>query len=284
MLVAVNAIGATGGHCDVTGYRPGALVEDPAPGVGDGPDAIRGVVRRQAKWGADVIKVCATGGVLSEGDAVDTAQLTQAELDALVDEAHELGKRTAAHAHGALGAKRAIKAGIDSIEHGTFLDDEGLDLMKARGTVLIPTIYTREVTARLEKGGAPANIVEKSRRADAAHERTFRRAVEKGVKIGFGTDSAVMPHGTNAQEFHYMVDYGMTAANALRAATMVDAELLGVEKDLGSLEAGKLADVVAVPGDPTRDIHAMERVMFVMKEGVVYRNDGVRGGLPSAAR
>jgi imidazolonepropionase-like amidohydrolase len=286
MLVAVNAIGATGGHCDVSGYRPGALAEDPAPGAADGPDAVRAAVRRQVKWGADVIKTCATGGVLSEADAVDTPQLTQAELDALVDEAHALGKRAAAHAHGAMGAKRAIKAGIDSIEHGTFLDDEALDLMKARRTVLIPTLYTRDILPRLEQGGAPASIVEKERRADAVHERTFRRAVEKGVRIGFGTDSAVMPHGTNAREFHYMVDFGMRPADALRAATAVDAELLGVEKDLGALEAGKLADVVAVPGDPTKDIAAMERVMFVMKAGVVYRNDAAarRPSAPAAVR
>ncbi len=278
MLVAVNAIGATGGHCDVTGYRPGALREDPGPGVADGPDAIRAQVRREVKYGADVVKVCATGGVLSQGDAVDSPQLTQAELDALVDEAHALGKKAAAHAHGATGAKRAVRAGIDSIEHGTFLDDEALALMKARGTFLVPTLHANDSLGRLEKGGAPAAVVAKSRAAKDVAMKTFRRAVAKGVRIAFGTDSMVMPHGTNAREFRLMVENGMRPVDALRAATSVDAELLGL-KDIGALEPGKLADVIAVPGDPTADIGVMERVLFVMKDGVVYRNQRLQPGV-----
>lgn len=272
MLVPVNAIGATGGHCDVTGYRPGALAKDAADGVADGPDALRAMVRKQVKLGADVIKICASGGVLSEGDSVDAPQMTLAEMEAIVDEARALGKKVAAHCHGATAAKRAIKAGVDSIEHGTFLDDEALDLMKARGTTLVPTLYTVVSTKKLEAGGAPASVVEKARRADAAIERTFRRAVEKGVRIGFGTDAAVFPHGENARELGYMVRWGMRPVDALRAATGANAQLLGLT-DRGVLEAGRLADVIAVPGDPTRDIGAVEHVLFVMKGGAVARRD-----------
>ncbi len=278
MLVAVNAIGATAGHCDGTaGFRPD-LLREKSPlnaGVANGPEAIRVAVREQVKNGADVIKTCATGGVFSLTDDVDTPQLTQAELDALVDEAHALRRKTAAHAHGATGAKRAIRAGIDSIEHGSFLDDEALDLMKARGTFLVPTLMTTVAFRERYARGVylPPPILAKAQAAEAALKQTIRRAVAKGVRIGFGTDSAVSPHGRNAEEFHLMVEAGMTPAAALRAATSADAELLGVADKLGSLEAGKLADVIAAPGDPTQDIRQTEKVFFVMKQGVVYRND-----------
>jgi imidazolonepropionase-like amidohydrolase len=231
------------------------------------------MVRKQVKLGADVIKVCASGGVLSEGDDVDTPQLTQAELDALVDEARALRRRTAAHSHGATAAKRAVQAGIDSIEHGSFLDEEALDLMKKRGVVLVPTLMTSETDLKLEALGAPPRVVEKAMAARAAMFRTFRSAVEKGVTIGFGTDSAVTPHGQNAREFRYMVENGMTPADALRSATVVNARLLGVADRLGALEAGKIADVIAVPGDPTQDVRTTEQVFFVMKDGAVHRND-----------
>ena len=235
---AVMSIGATGGHCDVTGYRPGVLARDSAPAVADGPDAVRAMVRKVVKLGADVVKVCASGGVLSETDEVDTPQLTQAELDALVDEAHALRRRAAAHAHGALAAKRAVRAGIDSIEHGSFLDDEAMDLMKQKGTYLVATLATTDRIVDLEKTGAPAKVVEKARAANAVIRATFRRAVEKGVRIAFGTDSAVTPHGKNARELVLMVENGMKPADALRAATAVAAELLGLEKEIGALEAG----------------------------------------------
>lgn len=274
ILASVAAIGATAGHCDVHGYRPGALAHESALGVADGPDAIRAKVRQMVKLGADVIKVCASGGVLSETDDVDAPQLTEAELGALVDEAHALRRRAAAHCHGATAAKRAVRAGIDSIEHGSFLDEEALDLMKKHGTALVPTLMALEVADRLEALRAPPKVVEKARQARAAVHRTFRRAVEKGVRIAFGTDSGVTPHGQNAREFRYMVEGGMRPVDALRAATSVNAGLLAVP-DVGSLEAGKLADVVAVPGDPTRDITAMEKVLFVMKDGAVFRNDRV---------
>jgi imidazolonepropionase-like amidohydrolase len=222
-----------------------------------------------------VIKTCATGGVLSLTDDVDSPQLTQAELDALVDEAHALRRKTAAHAHGAEGAKRAIRAGIDSIEHGTFLDDEGLDMMKARGTYLVPTLMASQgLKERLERAVyMPPQIVTKARAAMARSAETFKRALARGVKIALGTDAAVYPHGRNAEEFGKMADLGMTPVQALKAGTSVDADLLGVADRLGTLQPGMTADVVAVPGDPTKEIRLTEKVFFVMKEGVVYRND-----------
>jgi imidazolonepropionase-like amidohydrolase len=237
---------------------------------------MRAAVRLNHKYGADVVKVCATGGVLSLTDAVDTPQLTQEELDAMVDEAHALRMRAAAHAHGAEGAKRAIRAGINSIEHGTFLDDEALDLMKQKGTYYVPTLMAAQgLRERMARNAAafPPPIMEKARVAAATLDATVRKAIQKGVKIALGTDAAVYPHGRNAEEMAELVRLGMRPVDALRAATSVDADLLGVSDRLGSLEAGKLADVVAVPGDPTRDIAVTQKVLFVMKDGVVFRND-----------
>jgi imidazolonepropionase-like amidohydrolase len=275
MLVSVQSLGAVGGHCDDTeGYRPGVLVERPLDErkVATGPDALRGAVRYAIKHGADVIKVCATGGVLSQTDAVDSAQLTQAELNAIVEEAHQLGRKAAAHAHGAEGAKRAVRAGIDSIEHGTFLDDEGLSLMKQKGVPLVftPCLCLRE---RLPRMGAPASVLAKEKLASARQSETFKAALKKGVSIAFGTDSAVCPHGTQAEQLAYMVSLGMKPLDALKSATSVDAKLLGVADKLGTLEAGKLADVVAVRGDASRDISSMTKVLFVMKAGSVARHD-----------
>jgi imidazolonepropionase-like amidohydrolase len=272
MLVAVKSISARGGHCDPTaGYRPGLLkepgIED---GVADGPDQMRAAVRWNIKNGADVIKVCASGGVLSLTDKVDSPQLTQAELNALVDEAHALGRKTAAHAHGAEAAKRAVRAGIDSVEHGSFLDDEAIDLMQKHGTYLVYTPCSC-LAERLKKAHAPANVVQKSNAADAAQDSAFKRALAHGVKIAFGSDAAVCPHGTQVTQLHQMVQLGMKPLAALRSATSVDAKLLGVEDKLGTLEPGKLADVIAVPGDPSRDITVVEHVSFVMKEGVIYK-------------
>jgi imidazolonepropionase-like amidohydrolase len=283
MLVAVHSIGATGGHCDEeAGFRAGLFGAETGieQGVANGPDQIRAAVRLDVKYGADVIKTCATGGVLSLTDDVDTPQLTQAELDALVDEAHALKRKTAAHAHGAEGAKRAIRAGIDSIEHGTFLDDEALDMMKAKGTYLVPTLMAHQgLKEKLERAVyMPPQIVVKARAAIAHAEEMFRRALAKGVKIALGTDAAVYPHGRNAEEFGKMVDLGMKPVDALKAGTSVDADLLGVADSLGSLAPGMIADIVAVPGDPTKEIRQTEKVFFVMKEGVVFRND--RSGTP----
>jgi imidazolonepropionase-like amidohydrolase len=278
MLVAVKSIGATGGHCDPGngarfGLRPEAGVQQ---GVINSSDEARAAVRFNLKYGADVIKTCATGGVLSPTDEVDTPQLTQAELDALVDEAHALRRKTAAHAHGATGAKRAILAGIDSIEHGSFLDDEALRMMKEKGTYFVPTLIAgwwivQQVDQK--KLTLTPLVVAKARAAAAAVGETFHKAVDMDVKIGFGTDAGVYPHGMNATEFQLMVEHGMKPIAALRAAMSADAELLGLADRLGTLEPGKLADIIAVPGDPSQDIRQTSKVKFVMKEGRIYRRD-----------
>src|SRR5258707_1130453 len=277
MLVAVHAIGATGGHCDETGYREGALGPETGPEVGviNGPDEARRAVRLAHKYGATIIKTCATGGVLSLADAVDTPQLTQAELDALVDEAHALRLKTAAHAHGAEGAKRAIRAGIDSIEHGSFLDDEGLDMMKQKGTYYVPTLMAVEgLSEQIQKGvPIPPAIKLKAEDAIAHVHQTFQRAIAKGVKIGLGTDAAVYPHERHAEEFHQMVDLGMKPIDALKAGTSSNADLLGLANKIGTLEIGKLADVVAVAGDPAQNIHPTEHVFFLLEEGGIFKKE-----------
>jgi imidazolonepropionase-like amidohydrolase len=285
MLVAVHALGARGGHCDNTGfpYQRFGTETGISDGIASGADQFRDAVRFQVKYGADVIKVCATGGVLSLGDDVDTPQITQPEMDAIVDEAHRLHKKTAAHAHGAAGAKVAIRAGIDSIEHGSFLDDEAVAMMKERGTYLVPTLMAGEyVAGQAAPRHYPAEIAAKARAAVAARSAAFKRALQAGVKIAFGTDSAVSPHGRNAQEFALLVSNGMAPAAALHTIG-ASASLLGLEKTIGTLEAGKIADIVAVPGDPLKDISATERVRFVMKDGKVYRHDAaVRNGTEAA--
>ena len=207
-------------------------------------------------------------------DDVDSPQLTQAELDALVDQAHTMRKKAAAHAHGAEGAKRAIRAGIDSIEHGSFLDDEGLQMMIQRGTYYVPTLMAVEgIRERLAAGAKMDPRQErKARLAMDSIDVTVRKAVRMGVKIALGTDAGVYPHGRNPEEFHLLVDRGLSPVAALKAGTSVDAELFGVADRLGTLEVGKLADVVAVPGDPVVDIRQTEKVFFVMKEGTIYRN------------
>jgi imidazolonepropionase-like amidohydrolase len=278
MLVATKSIGATGGHCDSGsgmryGLRPETGVQQ---GVINSPDEARAAVRFNLKYGADLIKTCATGGVLSPNDEVDTPQLTQAELDALVDEAHALRKKTAAHAHGATGAKRAIRAGIDSIEHGSFMDDEALRLMKEKGTFYVPTLIAGWwIVQQVDQGKLTLSplVVAKARAAWGSVGQTFHKAVDMGVRIGFGTDAGVYPHGMNATEFELMVEHGMKPVAALQAATSADAELLGLADRIGALEPGKLADIIAVPGDPTRDISATSKVKFVMKEGRIYRRD-----------
>jgi len=241
----------------------------------NGADQGRYAVRLMHKYGADVIKTCASGGVLSPTDDVDTPQLTQAELDAIVDEAHALRRRVATHAHGAEAAKRAIKAGVNSIEHGSFLDDEALDMMKQRGTYLVPTLMAVQgLQEQLDKGVyLPPAIAAKARAAIAALRSTFQRAIAKGVKIGLGTDAAVYAHGRNAEEFHQMVDLGMKPIDALKAGTSGDADLLAIADKVGTLEANKIADVVAVPGNPLENIRQTEHVVFVMKEGAAYKND-----------
>ena len=278
MLVSVHALGATGGHCDSgEGFHYGFVKETGIEqGVIDSPDEARRAVRFNHKYGADVIKVCATGGVLSLTDDVDTPQLTQAELDALVDEAHALRRKTAAHAHGATGAKRAIRAGIDSIEHGSVLDDEALRMMKDRGTFFVPTLIASWwIVQQVDQNKLllTPEVIAKARLAAESVGQVFRKAVEMGVRIGFGTDAAVYPHGMNATEFQLMVERGMKPIDALKAATSADADLLGLADRIGTLESGKLADIVAVPSDPTQDIRQTSKVIFVMKEGQIYRRE-----------
>jgi imidazolonepropionase-like amidohydrolase len=272
MLVAVHALGSTGGHCDSgAGYRFGLFKHETGPddGVINSPDEARYAVRFNIKFGADVIKTCATGGVLSPTDEVDVPQLSQAELDALVNEAHTLRKKTAAHAHGPEGAKRAIRAGIDSIEHGTFLDDEALRMMREKGTYLVPTLAVRSGIAESK---FPPLVQQKADLAVRSQDAMVKRALNMGVKIALGTDAAVYPHGNNALEFVLMSADGMTPAQSLKAGTSAAADLLGLADKIGTLEPGKQADIVAVPGNPLDDIKDTQSVFFVMKGGTTYRN------------
>jgi imidazolonepropionase-like amidohydrolase len=272
MLVCNYAIGATGGHTDGTPFPPDRVKESgPREGVCNGPEECRAAVRYQIKYGADVIKCMPSGGVLSLGDPVDAPELTQEEMNAIVSEAHAWGRKVAAHCHGDAAAKIAIAAGVDSIEHGSFLKPDTLALMKRKGTWLVPTLYAGFwVGSHADK--FPPAIAAKARAASAAMTSMFREAVHQGVNVAFGTDAGVEPHGGNAREFSLMTEGGLSPAAALRAATSSAAALLGVAGDCGTLEAGKRADVVAVPGDPIADIHATEKVFFVMQQGRVVKN------------
>jgi imidazolonepropionase-like amidohydrolase len=276
MQVSVRALGARGGHCDEAGFPYETFGDEPgvAQGIASGADQFRDAVRFAVKYGADVIKICATGGVLSLGDEVDTSQLTQAEMNAIVDEAHRLRKKTAAHAHGDDGAQVAIRAGIDSIEHGSFLSEETLRMMVEKKVYFVPTLLAGEyVTGKAVARQYPPEIAAKAKAAITARSATFKKALQLGVRIAFGTDSGVSPHGLNAQEFALLVDHGMTPAAALKTATANAADLLGLANQIGTLEAGKEADIIAVPGDPMKDIRVMEKVRFVMKAGAVVKNE-----------
>ena len=274
MLVATYGIGATGGHFDPTsGFRDMLFGHEPdfSQGIADGPDAIRKAVRFEVKNGADVIKAAVSGGVLSLADEVDTPQLTPAEMAALVDESHRLRKKVAVHCHGDQAAKEAIEAGVDSIEHGSFMKPETLTLMKNKGTYLTPTLMATEwIMSKIDN--YPPALQAKAKAAAAARSDMFRNAVKMSIKVSFGTDAAVFPHGQNAKEFKLMVDLGMQPIDALKTATGNAADLFGVAQKTGTLEKGKFADVIAMPGDPTADITATERVSFVMKEGKIIRN------------
>jgi imidazolonepropionase-like amidohydrolase len=273
MQASGHALGITGGHCDENGFRPGLFDGSIKDGIADGPDQVRAAVRYQIKYGADLIKTCATGGVLSEGDAVGATQYTFEELKAMVDEASKLERRVAAHAHGTEGIKIAVRAGVTSIEHGSFLDAEGARMMAQRGTYLVPTLMAGEGVERLAKSGILKGYRgEKALAAAAAMRRGIKIAIANKVTIALGTDAGVIPHGTNGHEFTLLVEWGgMSPMDAIVAGTMNGAKLLGWEKDTGSLTVGKWADIVAVPGNPLTNIRNMESTVFVMKDGVIYK-------------
>ena len=285
MLVATFGIGSTGGHFDSTaGFRDMLFGHEPgySQGIADSPEEIRKAVRFEVKNGADVIKAAVSGGVLSLADEVDTPQLTPLEMTALVDESHRLRKKVAVHCHGDQAAREAIEAGVDSIEHGSFMKPETLSLMKNKGIFLTPTLMATEwILSKLDR--YPPALQAKAKAAGAARSEMFRNAVKLGVKISFGTDAAVFPHGQNAKEFALMTGLGMAPIDALKTATSNDAELLGIAAKVGTLEKGKLADIIAMPGDPIADITATERVSFVMKEGKIIRNGPVPPPPPRTA-
>jgi imidazolonepropionase-like amidohydrolase len=278
IVAAGISFGIRGGHCDGTnGLQPDALGREAGveAGVANGVEEVRNAVRYMVKYGADVIKICATGGVLSLTDSVGVQQYTEEEMRAIVQTATQLDRRVAAHAHGTAGIKAAVRAGVASIEHGSILDSEAVALMKTHGTYLVPTLlagFTVESLARA--GRLPAPIAAKALAIAPRMHNSFRLALDAGVKIALGTDAGVMHHGTNAREFALMVQYGMTPMQAIVAGTLSGATLLGKEQDVGSIAAGKLADLVAVRGDPLQDITVLQHVDFVMKGGSVFKRDG----------
>jgi len=280
ILGAGVSFGILGGHCDGTnGLQPWALgggreagVES---GVADGVEAVRNAVRYAVKYGADVIKICATGGVLSLTDSVGVQQYTEQEMRAIVETATQLDRRVAAHAHGTAGLKAAVRAGVTSIEHGSILDAEAVALMKQKGTWLVPTLLAGFTVESLATAGRlPAPIAAKALAIAPRMRTSFKLAVDGGVKIALGTDAGVMRHGTNAREFALMVRYGMTPMQAIVAGTSGGATLLGLEREIGTIAVGKRADVVAVQGNPLDGIQVLQSISFVMKDGRVFKRDG----------
>ena len=278
IVAAGISFGIRGGHCDETnGLQPEALGHEGGPevGVADGIEEVRNAVRYMVKYGADVIKICATGGVLSLTDSVGVQQYTEEEMRAIVETATQLDRRVAAHAHGTAGIKAAVRAGVTSIEHGSILDAEAVALMKQRGTWLVPTLLAGFTVESLATAGRlPAPIAAKALAIAPRMHNSFKLALDAGVKIALGTDAGVMRHGTNAREFGLMVRYGMTPMQAIVAGTSNGATLLGMERDVGTVAVGRFADLVAVRGDPIQTIGALERVDFVMKGGAVFKRDG----------
>lgn len=277
---ARNGLSITGGHGDAGGLRPDLAVDSNwMNGIVDGPDEARKAVRYQHKYGADVIKFTATGGVLSIGDSGDAQQFTDDEMQAIVESAHILGMKVAAHAHGKRGIEAAIRAGVDSIEHGTYGDDETFALYKQHGTYLVPTILAGKTVAELaaKPGHFHPSVQEKAAKIGPLIQEMFQRAHAAGVKIAFGTDSGVSTHGENAREFGYMVEAGMKPIDAILSATRNAADLLGAADRVGSIQPGRYADIVGVAGDPLADITEMQRIRFVMKGGRVYRGPVVKG-------
>ncbi len=271
MQVATLAIGSTGGHNDLSGFSP-YLKFTTFSGVADGVDEIRKAVRLQVKNGADLIKMMASAGVLSEEESAGAPQYSQEEMNTLVQEAAMWGRKVAAHAHGAEAIKRAIRAGVVSIEHGSLIDDEGLGLAKEHGTWLVMDIYNDDyILAEYKRLGRPQKMLDKEASVGRLQRESFRKAVKAGAKLAFGTDAGVYPNGWNAKQFAKMVEWGMTPMQAIQSATTMAADLLGWSDRIGSVAPGRFADIVAVDGNPLADISELERVSFVMKGGVVYK-------------
>jgi imidazolonepropionase-like amidohydrolase len=273
MQVSGPLIGITGGHCDEN-LLP-IQYHDVGDGVADGIPAVQHKVRENIKYGADLIKICATGGVLSKGDDPQASQFTLEEMQAMVADAHRLGRKVAAHAHGAQGILWASEAGVDSIEHGSYIDDQSIAVMKKNGTYLVPTLYLEDWM--LQYGKLPPFYQQKMKDVVAVAKKNIRHAYESGVKIAMGTDAAVYPHGLNAHEIEvYVRDLGMSPLQAIQTATVNAADLMGWTDRTGSLDAGKWADVIAVDGDPLKDVRLLQDVKFVMKAGVVYKGQGTQ--------
>jgi imidazolonepropionase-like amidohydrolase len=271
MLASGPPLSITGGHGDENYLAPQFNATE--EGVANGIEGVTAKVRENIKYGADVIKFMATGGVLSEGDNPALAQYSLEEMKAIVETAHGLGRKVAAHAHGALGIKYAVLAGVDSIEHGSYITDEEIQLMKARGTYLVPTVYLEDwLMANYKALGFTPSMVEKMNTVLPIAKQNLAHAFQSGVKVAFGTDAAVYPHGENAHEFATMVRMGLPALKAIQAATVNAAELIGWSDRVGTLEVGKYADIVAVQGDPVSDVSGLENVRFVMKGGQVIKN------------
>jgi imidazolonepropionase-like amidohydrolase len=272
MLVSGPALGITGGHCD-NNLLPFDY-HATGDGVADGIAAVQHKVRENIKYGSDLIKICATGGVLSKGDDPQASQYTLEEMKAIVADAHRLGRKVAAHAHGAQGILWASEAGVDSIEHGSYIDDAGIAEMKKNGTYLVPTLYLGDwFLENAERNHVPEFLLGKAKTVMPIARKNIAHAFASGVKVAFGTDAAVYPHGLNAHEFAVMVKLGLTPLQAIQAATMNAADLLGWQGKVGSLEPGAWADIVAVDGDPLKDVTTLERVKFVMKGGDVVKNE-----------
>ena len=275
MLVSTFALGSTGGHSDLTGFNPNIdwKYNKDYTGVADGVDEIRKRVRNNIKWGADWIKFMASGGVLSEEETLGMPQYLFEEMKALCDEAHLWNRKVCAHAHGTEAIKQAVKAGVSSIEHGSLIDDEGIQLMKDKGVYLVADIYIDDyILAEFGKKGYPEEIINKERMIGKLQRENFQKAVKAGVKIAYGTDAGVYPHGWNGKQFYYMVKYGLTPMQAIQSATINAADLLDWKDRTGSITKGKLADIIAVDGNPLEDITVLEHIKFVMKEGTVYKN------------
>jgi len=272
MLVSGPPLGITGGHCDENHLAPEFNYH--AEGVADGIPAVMAKVRETVKYGADVVKFCASGGVFSKGDLPGAEQYSPAEMAALISEAHRLGRKVAAHSHGTQAIIDATNAGVDSIEHGSLIDDAGIAAMKQHGTYLVADIYNDDFILNMGKQyGFTDEMLEKERMVGQQQREGFRKAAQAGVKIAFGTDAGVYPHGWNAKQFAYMVRYGLSPMQAIQSATVNAADLIGWADRVGSLEPGKFADLIAVQGDPTTDVTVLEHVQFVMKGGQVVKNE-----------